>query len=115
MLHNVREYVRVSVSQHTSSKMPVSPHLLQRVGDVRLHLCVLCKDQTGQQGGTLLWRQRAQDVLKEQLCQQQLVAADLTSYASFQLHCSAAVYVLEGLKNLRETRGQLNFLVCLLR
>lgn len=78
-------------------KTPRRPYLLQCVGDVRLHLCVLCEDQTGQQGGALLGRQWAQDVLEQQLGQQQLVAADLTSHAAFQLHRPAAVDVLEGL------------------
>lgn len=77
---------------------------------MRLHLCVLRKDQTGQQRGTLLWRQRTQDVLEQQLRQQQLVAADLTSHTSLQLHCSAAVDVLEGLKDLRKTRGEISVL-----
>lgn len=87
---------------HKEKKTRPPPHLLQRVGDVRLHLGVLSEDQTGQQGGALLGRQRAQDILEQKFCQQQLVAADLTSYAAFQLHCPAAVDVLEGLKNLRE-------------
>lgn len=71
---------------------------------MRLHLRVLCEDQTGQQGGALLRRQRAQDVLEQQLGQQQLVAADLTSHAAFQLHRPAAVDVLEGLQHLKAER-----------
>lgn len=90
------------MSESQGKKPPLPPHLLQRVGDVRLHLGVLSEDQTGQQGGALLGRQRAQDVLEQKLRQQQLVAADLTGYAAFQLHCPAAVDVLEGLKDLRE-------------
>lgn len=78
------------------------PHLLQRVGNVRRHLRVLCEDQTGQQGGALLGRQRAQDIFEQQLGQQQLVAADLTGHAAFQLHRAAAVDVLEGLQHLRQ-------------
>ena len=61
----------------------VHAHLLQRVGNVRLHMRVLSEDQAGQQGGALLGRQRTQDVLEQQLGQQQLVAADLTSYSAF--------------------------------
>ena len=72
---------------------------------MRLHLRILREDQTGQQGGALFGRQRAQDVLEQQLGQQQLVAAYLTSYAAFQLHRPAAVDVLEGLKDLKGTRG----------
>lgn len=82
------------------------PHLLQGVGNVRLHLRVLREDQTGQQGGALLGRQRAQHVLEEQFGQQQLVAADLTRHAAFQLHRTAAVDVLEGLQHLRRSSGK---------
>lgn len=71
------------------------------MGDVRLHLSVLRENQTGQQGGALLGRQRAQNVLKEQLGEQQLMAADLTGHPAFQLHRAAAVDVLEVLQHLR--------------
>lgn len=71
------------------------------MGDVRLHLSVLREDQTGQQGGALLGGQRTQNVLKEQLGEEQLVAAYLTGHAAFQLHCSAAVDILELLQHLR--------------
>ena len=75
---------------------------------MRLHLRVLREDQTGQQGGALLGRQRAQGVLEQQLGQQQLVAADLTSDAAFQLHRPAAVDVLERLQHLRQkNRGNI--------
>lgn len=84
------------------------PHLLQCVGNVRLHLRVLCEDQTGQQGGALLGRQRAQGVLEQQLSQQQLVAADLTGHSAFQLHRATAVDILEGLQHLRQTGGEIN-------
>ena len=79
------------------------PYLLQSVGDVRLHLSALREDQTGQQGGALLGRQRTQDVLKEQLGEKQLVAADLTGHAAFQLHRAAAVHILELLQHLMGT------------
>lgn len=84
------------------------PHLLQCVGNVRLHLRVLCEDQTGEQGGALLGRQRAQGVLEQQLSQQQLVAADLTGHTAFQLHRATAVDILEGLQHLRQTGGEIN-------
>ena len=42
-----------------------SPYLLQCVGYVRLHLGLLLKDQTGQQGGALLRGQGTQGVLKQ--------------------------------------------------
>lgn len=79
----------------------LSSYLLQRVGDVWLHLRVLREDQTGQQGGALLRRQRAEGVLEQQLGEQELVAADLAGHAAFQLHGAAAVDVLEGLQHLR--------------
>lgn len=69
--------------QKSSSELLVAPHLLQGVGDVWLHLSVLCEDQTGQQGGALLGGQWTQDVLKQQLGQKQLVAADLTGNTAF--------------------------------
>lgn len=71
------------------------------MGDVRLHLSVLCEDQTGQQGGALLGRHWTQDVLEEQLGEEQLVAAYLTGHAAFQLHCATAVDILEVLQHLR--------------
>lgn len=77
-----------------------SSYLLQRVGDVWLHLRVLREDQTGQQGGALLGREGAQGVFEEQLGEQELVAADLTGHAALQLHGAAAVDVLEGLQHL---------------
>lgn len=89
-------------------KIPLPPYLLQCVGNVRLHLRVLCEDQTGQQGGALLGCQRAQDILEQQLGQQQLVAADLTGHPAFQLHRPAAVDVLEGLQDLRQTSREIN-------
>lgn len=79
-------------------------YLLQRVGDVRLHLSVLREDQTGQQGGALLGGQRTQDVLEEQLGEEQLVAAYLTGHPAFQLHRAAAVDILEVLQHLRAER-----------
>lgn len=69
--------------QKSSSELLVAPHLLQGVGDVWLHLSVLCEDQTGQQGGALLGGQWTQDVLEQQLRQKQLVAADLTGNTAF--------------------------------
>lgn len=75
------QYVSISIVLEEYKKNP-SLYLLQRVGDVRLHLRVLCKDQTGQQGGALLGRQRAQSVLEQQLSEQELVAADLTGDAA---------------------------------
>lgn len=84
-----------------------APHLLQGVGDVWLHLSVLGEDQTGQQGGALLGRQRTQDVLEQQLRQKQLVAADLPGDAALELHGAAAVDVLQLLQHLgrRGTRA----------
>lgn len=88
------------------------PYLLQCVGDVRLHLSVLREDQTGQQGGALLGCQRTQNVLKEQLGEKQLVAAYLTGHPAFQLHCAAAVDILEVLQHLRAERyGQTIFTI----
>lgn len=88
----------------TSARTNHLPHyLLQRVGDVWLHLRVLRKDQTGQQGGALLGRQGAQSVLEQQLGEQELVAADLAGHAALQLHGATAVDVLEGLQHLRVT------------
>lgn len=97
-----------TVTLISSHEIQALTHLLQRVGDVWLHLGVLSEDQTRQQGGALLRRQRAQDVFKQQLGQQQLVAADLTGHAAFQLHCPTVVNILEGLKDLKETRTRIN-------
>lgn len=93
------------VSTHTHAcRLWLPPYRLQCAGDVRLHLRLLREDQAGQQGGALLGRQRAQDVLEQQLGQQQLVAADLTGHAALQLHRPAAVHVLEGLQHLRRSQ-----------
>lgn len=62
---------------------------------MRLRLRVLGEDQAGHQGGALFGRQRAQDVLEQQLGQKQLVAADLTGHSAFELHRAAAVDVLQ--------------------
>lgn len=77
---------------------------------MRLHLGVLGEDQAGQQGGALLGRQRAQDVLKKELRQQQLVAADLAGHPALQLHGAAAVDVLEGLEDLRTARRTIRWI-----
>lgn len=89
-----------SVATNENELLP--PYLLQCAGNVRLHLRFLREYQTGQQGGALLGRQRAQDVLEQQLGQQQLVAADLTGHAALQLHRPATVHVLERLQHLRD-------------
>lgn len=60
----------------------LSSYLLQRVGDVWLHLRVLREDQAGQQGGAFLGREGAQSVFEQQLGEQELVAADLTGHTA---------------------------------
>lgn len=77
-----RPHAGGSADKNTSKTNHASSYLLQRVGDVWLHLRVLREDQTGQQGGALLGRQGAQSVFEQQLSEQELVAADLAGHAA---------------------------------
>lgn len=75
-------------------------YLLDCVGDVRFYLSVLCEHEAGQQGGALLRGQRTQRVLKQQLCEKELMTADLTCHSTLQLHRSATVDVVQSLQDL---------------
>lgn len=84
---------------HTHTRVPVQ-YLLDCVGDVRFYLSVLCEHEAGQQGGALLRGQRTQRVLKQQLCEKELMTADLTCHSTLQLHRSATVDVVQSLQDL---------------
>lgn len=99
----LQNFTRITYCTDRAKLNQLSHYLLQRVGNVWLHLRVLPKDQTGQQGGALLGCQGAESVLEQQLGEQELVAADLAGHAALQLHGAAAVDVLEGLQHLRVT------------
>lgn len=116
-MNNSEEIIKEFAHTHTHCTVQ---YLLDCVRDVRFYLSVLREDEAGQQGGALLRCQRTQRVLKQQLCEQELMTADLTRHSTLQLHCSVTVDVLQSLqdlcvitpKNIRITQSLYNATLC---